>query len=82
MSEPKPPLKVCDWCNGKKWSQSALGLIACQKCDAKGKSGIDVHKLLAEWRALKKEVADLKRERDDYRMRNNVDEAIAFGKGM
>ena len=48
-----PPRLKCTNCNGKKWFPSAIGLIACQRCDGTGLGPIDVDRLVKEWTELK-----------------------------
>ncbi len=50
---PEPPMLRCLNCGGKKWSQSAIGDIACQVCNGTGLGGIDVDALVKDWQELK-----------------------------
>ena len=53
MSNYRPKQKTCWRCHGKKWFESAMGLIACQSCDGVGTCGVDVDWLIKDWRRLK-----------------------------
>lgn len=53
MVRHQPRRKTCTRCDGKKWFDSAIGLIACQGCDGTGKGGIDVEWLVKDWQRLK-----------------------------
>jgi hypothetical protein len=47
-----PRRKTCRRCDGKKWFDSAIGLIACPACDASGKGEIDVEWLIEDWKRI------------------------------
>jgi len=49
----KPPRETCEYCNGKKWFMSAIGEIACQRCNGSGKGDIDVDAVVKDWQRLK-----------------------------
>jgi len=48
----KPRRKTCTNCDGKKWFDSAIGMVSCQVCGGDGKGGIDVEWLVKDWQRL------------------------------